>query len=359
MLYRKKGTLLCMLTLTGYLSFSIVFAAQAFITIEHQQQRKHNVLINKVHEKSWTIGYRYDSACPAEARQNSKKLEEAITTALQAWLQPIRDMPITEPIVNDFRYEQRPDMVNNDKRFLDKRFLALDLRVTFYCLEDISNAFIGLSLPPDIHLRQGTIVTNAFMSSIVHELGHAMGLGDTYVKDIASVVSKGGIKGTVGTQPPSLMSSHLHHISKDDVNGVIWLYKRVYENLNIDDCFFQDYEFENSPDGCRPKYPLIFEIKQGNESFALQMIDQDRSLNINVQDRDGRTAMHHAVIGKQFLVVQMLLSEKNIKPNVKDAEGYTPAQLANKLGLKDIWRFIVSYPTRRLTTTWGSLKREY
>ena len=81
MLYVKKRELLCSLMLTGYLLLSITSTAQAFITIEHQRKRKHNVLINKVHEKSWSIGYRYDSACPADARKNSKELEGTITTA--------------------------------------------------------------------------------------------------------------------------------------------------------------------------------------------------------------------------------------------------------------------------------------
>ena len=335
-------------------------SAGKFITIEHQRQRKHNVLINKVHEKSWAIGYRYDIACPDADRKNSEELKRAITTGLQAWLHPLKDMPTAKLIVNDFHYERQPDMVNDDKRRID--LLALDLRVTFYCREGRSTSFIGLSLPPDIYLRQGAKVTDEFMSSITHELGHAMGLDDTYVGRAAGGISKGGMNTTVGIQPPSAMSHRFlpgvkNYIGKDDANGIIWLYKRTYENLALDNCLFPNYEFEQSPDGCRPTNPLIFEIRYGSVPFALQIIDQDKNLNINAHDQHGLAALHYAVTREQFTVVQKLLAHKNIDRDAKDPEGRTPLQLATELGLAHMVGLLSgrNSPATKITT-WGEIK---
>ena len=64
----------------------------------------------------------------------------------------------------------------------------------------------------------------------------------------------------------------LETIAVDDINGILWLYKHIHEGLPLEDCFFPDYELEEEPHGCRPKYPLIFEIKQGDEYWALKVI---------------------------------------------------------------------------------------
>ena len=331
-----------------------------FIAKEHRLKRKDNLLINKVHKHSWVIGHRYDSACPAAERKNSKELQRAVTTAIQAWLQPLKDMQTEKKIVSDFRYVPQPDIVGNNRKAID--LLALDLRVTFYCLEGKSTALTELLLSPDIYLRKGTRVTDALMFAIAHELGHAMGLDDTYVKLAENNVSKGGIEGTIGTQPPSVMSGHIrvgvaHHISKDDANGIIWLYKRTYENLALDNCLFPNYEFEQSPDGCRPTNPLIFEIRYGSVPFALQIIDQDKNLNINAHDQHGLTALHYAVTREQFTVVQKLLAHKNIDRDAKDPEGRTPLQLATELGLAHMVNLLSGRTTPATKiTTWGEIK---
>ena len=54
------------------------------------------------------------------------------------------------------------------------------------------------------------------------------------------------------------------YIKEDDRKGIIWLYKFTYENQPLNDCLFLDYVYEPNPAGCRPKYPLIHEIKYGH-----------------------------------------------------------------------------------------------
>ena len=45
------------------------------------------------------------------------------------------------------------------------------------------------------------------MRTLVHELGHAFGMGDTYVFDKSSGKSSGGLSETIGMQPASSMSA--------------------------------------------------------------------------------------------------------------------------------------------------------
>ena len=99
--------------------------------------------------------------------------------------------------------------------------------------------------------------------------------------------------GAVANDP--VLPDGLETIGVDDINGMLWLYKHIHEGLPLEDCFFPDYELEEAPHGCRPKYPLIFEIKQGDEYWALKVIEDDRNIEINAQDQDGLTALHPRV----------------------------------------------------------------
>ena len=91
----KKTHLYCAFALTGYLLLGT--AAHGFIAFEQTHGLQMNLLIRKIDKQQWTIGYRYDAACLPEDRQNGKALEEAITTALRAWLQPLRELQLARP----------------------------------------------------------------------------------------------------------------------------------------------------------------------------------------------------------------------------------------------------------------------
>ena len=151
----------------------------------------------------------------------------------------------------------------------------------FFCDFDKSVALVvaAEARPPSIHMHRGTRVTDQFAYVLLHEIGHAFGLLDTYPRNIGEEfqVSRGGLSRTIGHQPASVMSGlNIPHpwptrISQDDANGIVWLYRFYHENLPLEDCIFPDYELEKSPDGCRPKYPLIFEIKHGDEPSLSQL----------------------------------------------------------------------------------------
>ena len=121
-------------------------------------------------------------------------------------------------------------------------------------------------------------------------------------------------------------------VTEDDANGIVWLYKFYHENLPLEDCIFPDYELEASPVGCRPKSPLIFEIKHGNEWLATKVMDDDKKTDVNAKDETGLTALHYAVMKGYPKLVDKLLSHRDIEVNVRDAAGSTALFWAAKRG---------------------------
>ena len=131
-------------------------------------------------------------------------------------------------------------------------------------------------------MREGTKVTPNMLYTLVHELGHAFGLADTYQRP-GFMRSRGGLDWTAGNQPasgwqwratstPSTAATRMKTaviISEDDKRGIVWLYKYFYEDLASDDCFFADYVMEEEPRGCIAKYPLIFETKHNHPSVCV------------------------------------------------------------------------------------------
>ena len=283
----KKTNFYCPLVIACLVWLSVVPQALGFMTFEHEGWDDLNTLMKKVHEDQWVIHYSYGDNCPPEQRNNDAALTAAVTEALQMWLQPLREYT-DRPIVNDFRYKLSPD------------WDAADFGITFHCNIGISTAPIRPNQSPGIDLRATTNVAKpGFIPSLLHEMGHIFGLADTYTRKDRDErwLTKGGLNSTRGTQPSSIMMGGEGMLGRDDKNGIIYLYKHIYENQPLEDCFFIDYELEEVPRGCVPKYPLIFEIKWVSEIGAIFVIRDDENIDVNVQDAEGMTALHYAVIG--------------------------------------------------------------
>ena len=329
---RRKGergktmSLWLMAGLAVWLWLGALPATEGFIAGDHRipehLKRNLNNLIRRVHKAEWVIGYRYADNCPPAARNNGQAIEEAITKSLNAWLQPVRDMNTGKPVVDDFRYV--PNYVIKE----DAEVKLYDLRIILYCDIGESGAwvFANEDFPPEIQMHSGTVVDDVFAFRLLHEIGHCFGLLDTYIRPPA--VSKGGLANTIGHQPAAVMSAlfaprpHGTRVSQDDANGIVWLYKFYHENLPLEDCIFPDYELEKSPDGCRPKHPLIFEIKHSNERLAGNVI-HDENTDINAKDGNGMTALQYAVIKGYPKLIAKLLAFENIEVNMKDGNGLT------------------------------------
>ena len=394
-----------MLMLVGILCLSIAPVASGFMSLQQQRGTRPDTMVDKVHAQHWNISYSYGGDCEPDDKNNDEALTKASTEVLQMWLQPLREYS-KKPIVSDFRY------------LLDADGDVSDLTIVFHC-KDLLKSSVNIlgAKSPKIDLRMGTKVTPNFMVTLAHEMGHAFGLADTYLRVDKwgdPLLDKGGLDSTKGTQPAALMSGNSIHrdgrlvLGKDDKNGIVYLYKVVHDGLSIRDCFFSDYELENPPLGCVPKRPLIFELKHGIEVRALWMLEEDETLDRNARDADGLTALHHAFINEYMQVVEALLSFEDIDVNVRGAKGHTalhhavllndldratevverllehpkirvnirrndgrtPAQLARDIGRFQFTKLIWEHPTAKLppwsvtsagklTTTWGHLKKKY
>ena len=313
------------------------------------------LLITKVHEPQWKIAYRYGIDCKPEDRQNGKALTETISSSLRAWLKPLKEMQPARPIVDNFIYELQSDHDPNAPTELDnlEGWRTVDLRVAFVCTQERSRARIGRLYSPDLIIRRGTEVTPIMLYTLIHELGHAFGLADTYQRN-GFMRSRGGLNWTAGNQPSSMMtmvgyseSKTQIHINEDDKRGIVWLYKYFYENLASDDCFFSDYVFEEEPRGCIAKHPLIFETKHNHPRYALQLLKDDPTIDVNAQDVGGMTALHYAVMYEKEEVVKALLAHKGIKPALKSKEGQTPLDIALATNNTDIINMFPEPPPRK------------
>ena len=322
------------------------------------------LLINRVFEDQWRIVYNIPKKC--SSKNKKEQLEEAMRQAIQQWLQPLIGIA-KSPMVADFVFTALPAYENPEKK--DERiFLKTDiedinphLQVAFYCEEGRSYAYPWSN---EIHMftksrriKYYLLIdgTNYSMTTLLHEFGHAFGLDDTYIEayteDYYGVekddtnISTGVLDATVGNQPFSVMAGHRYvadpdkHslLTKDDVEGIRWLYRYFYENnTDIDTCHHADYELEiidsaKNISGCRPSYPLIFEVKQKHVNTSLWLIRHAEGIDLNARDNTGNSALHYAAMHGICDVARSLLA-KPIHRDITNNEGLTPLDYAEESG---------------------------
>ena len=337
-----------------------------------------DILLDKIDKPQWRIGYNFTADCPAAFRQQEQLqlLKEMITKALQTWLRPLRARYPNKQFTDNFLLVRQPDVAACEEDRLALR--ELDTRITIDCAEGAIMSFARIALAgeaPDLCIiaKEEAVNHRFSIASLVHELGHAFGLGDTYVRGVTK--STGGLAHTMEKQPAAIMagiydSNAPFALGKDDKNGIIWLYKYLYEDHPAGDCFFPDYIRIERDGICRHKYPLIFEAKHGALETVEQIIIDDPTLKLNGRDSHGMTALHYAVQRADSKMVQVLLAQAGIKVNLLNGHKRTPAQLARVLKLRHLAKMIEAHPTAKhhpqpwsvnakgkKPVTWGELKR--
>lgn len=374
-----RKSLLLTVVFSGYLFLSIPSTTHGFIAFAGI----FNILVKKVHEPQWRIGYNFKLGCAAAFEvKGEDKLKAIITESLQVWLQPLRDRYPNKVFTDDFIFVRLPDVAKCfDHLEIHKQ---MDVVVTFECQIGISTARVGgIQVTPRVCMKKGThINTREFLLSLAHELGHTFGLSDTYAR--GAVVSTGGLTITEGKQPSSIMAvlpglprpRQFPYLKEDDKNGILWLYKYYHEDHPKDDCFFPDYipvkARLKTHQACEPRYPLIHEVRFASDKLVEQILHQDPTLEINGQDASGFTALHHAVQRGSVEIVKLLLAKQGIRANLLNTHKRTPAQLARVLKQNQIAKMIEAHPTAnwhpvawdvapkgKLATTWGHLKKRY
>lgn len=84
--------------------------------------------------------------------------------------------------------------------------------------------------------------------------------------------------------------------------------------------------------------PLMIAVSSGNALISTQLLCQpyyEKDCDIDAQDDWGRTALHHAVLARDKVMVERLL-KFDAKRDIQDQDGCTPLNLAKKLSLNDI-----------------------
>lgn len=308
-------------------------------------------LTNHIHKKKWKIVYGFGcdsqlcskSKVPykdkklltAEEKRKHKKIaryvENKISWALDTWLAPIRKLDLNRKIITkqDFEFVEltpEPDELSSSgfiyppdqlkaNNLLDNSDLMVIIGgIISYATPNRAQELFPepLSVPPHVYIRHDVGVTNIAASQdweylLLHELGHAFGLVDTYPDTLANIHG----------QSASVMSLALRDyqttpsLAADDIRGMEWLYYFYHDRqkLKKNECFFADYEVVKDDVGlkaCRPIYPVIHEIKQayfkeqhGNtaeaKGFMVNAIQISQDLK-NKKDKGGHTALHYAVM---------------------------------------------------------------
>ena len=333
-----------------------------------------NLLVKKVHEPQWRIGYNFFFGCAAAFQPQEKELEAAMTKSLRVWLQPLQELYPDKVFTDDFLFVRQADM---QVCYYNREALRrVDTRITFSCKMGVSGARIAGVDAPDVCLREGTAIDRDFLYVLTHELGHAFGMKDTYAR--GALVSTGGLARTEGKQPSSIMAGlprpRQHpYLKEDDKRGIIWLYQYYHEDQHAGDCFFPDHvpvaAQLQTLRACEPRYPLIYEVKHGGTPNVLAILRDDPNLDLNARDAGGNTALHHAVRRGQVEIVAALLEQASIKVNITNKNGRSPAQLARKFQQMHLAQLIEAHPTAQLppwrveakgkkAVTWGELKRD-
>ena len=193
----RKNLLLTVVFGGYFFFFSMPSTTQGFIVMAGG----YNILVKKVHEPQWRIGYNFVFGCNAFKPQE-KELKAAMTKSLRVWLQPLRELYPDKVFTDDFLFVRQPDM----KACHDNREAAqqVDTRITFTCQRAASNARVAV-FTPEVCIRHGTTINGMFLDLLAHELGHAFGMYDTYARGI--IVSTGGLASTEGKQPSSIMAA--------------------------------------------------------------------------------------------------------------------------------------------------------
>ena len=360
-----RKNLLLTVVFSGCFFFSMPSTTQGFIV----KAGIFNILVKKVHEPQWRIGYNFTTSCPAAFKRKDKELKKEITKALQIWLRPLRELYPDKVFTDDFLFVRQADIAQCHDAI--EALEQVDTRITFACRAGVSGALVSGVVAPDLCIKRKSAVIDARLRYLLaHELGHAFGLYDTYVL-LPPQPSTGGLERTAGQQPASIMSAMLAKVSDDDRNGIIWLYKYYHEGQPAGDCFFPDYVATKARlkthSACEPRHPLIFEAKHGTLVTVTTILRDDPHLDLNARDTGGNTALHYAVRRGSKMVVA-LLAQAGIKVNITNKKGRTPTQLARRIKRRDMAQLIEAHSTaklppwsvearEKLATIWGQLKQ--
>ena len=220
---------------------------------------------------------------------------------------------------------------------------------------------------------------------LLHELGHAFGLADTYV-----ALSKhlGQPTSVMASEAPFLDQDNNLTLADDDARGMEWLY-HYYLKEERTDCIYPDYELIESSGKkvCKPKNALLETIKrvhllekihrQYGEAYVVIIrthLDNYSKDQINFLDNEGNNLLHHLIahvsysqktlqqgglqkddVEKLEIIIWFRLNLLKgvfdcdcVDVNQKNNVGFTPLHIAAMLGNTDAVKLLLKH---KATTT--------
>lgn len=352
------GSLSLILSISCRLDNSGNTSETEFVALAQERDADNGFLIKKVYQPKITIDYGFsdNNHCGKKfTGQYEQQLKDGISKSLRVWLSPLVDRG---KIVNNFEYRYKKTHKDGNHRKFKHLLWGMfggrpDMSIVFYCQQ--GRSFARTTSHSMLHLYQQSRsrkwisdLGKYSLATLHHEIGHAFGLGDTYVDRtrISSWLkrynaSDGGDAGTVGNQPISVMNKHYLialdsvgelQLGDDDIAGVTWLYNyHVAKTIGANDCP-SGYHYESSTKGCVPRYPLIFAVKQNNFSVVSRMLRDDPTIKINQQDELGNTALHYAANAQKMHggVLYHYLVNRGADTQIKNNNGDTAHDLAGE-----------------------------
>ncbi len=306
-------------------------------------------LIHRLHEGPVRVAYGYqdNNGCDEIfVGKYQQQLLATVSSALKTWLSALSDK---KNIAAEFSFTKRSvapslDVIDNYKLSTGLFRRAPHFGIIFFCKPGQSHVMIREDRFPTMSLYYGYRVDGELGASerdkysaltILHELGHVFGLGDTYLdpsKTDRYNYSDGGHSSTIGKQPLSVMSASYvfdpfanedMHLGEDDIQGLRWLYQAFVEKK--DSPCPEQYVYEESTKGCAPRYPLIFLVRQGN-FWAILNADSWAKHYLDERDENGQTALHHAALLSKIHgsgIYEYMVNNWQANDNIKDNYGET------------------------------------
>ena len=284
-------------------------------------------LIQQVHTRELVIGYAFADNNGCSTRYTDSQVKTDISDALNAWLDTLRGwsglVASKGPIVSKFTYVKGQfvigtpldtDIAIGKEKHIRlanaEAYPSLQLWVTFQCYQGRSTYFWfkDASYAAITMLDEGLNI-DYDTGTLLHEIGHAFGLYDTYVEEAHGTTSDCGEDLIVGCQPLAVMNLHnmlfsIHgekRLGVDDIAGIRYVYRDIHANEQTCPA---DYTNELTTSGCKPKHPLVFAIMNGDLLNAAAIIknmnagqtNEELSALINKQDGKGQTLLHYAAL---------------------------------------------------------------